>query len=190
MTYCKKRCRPFSLLIRICTMLERGISCSSTFRPLTALRQWQQKVSEFCFFKSISSCESPMYIRSRRHRHVPFLIHIEYVVWSDQCSKALDRSQVFKRWNQALTKNVDLFVKSHPGELTARIYSSYDTFTRVLDDPESHGFKAEDVCKQGGAIWYDQLHPSSAMHRIIAGDIARLLGDIPAYKENWSSWLF
>jgi hypothetical protein len=60
------------------------------------------------------------------------------------------------------------------------IYSSYDTFTRVLCDPISHGFIFEDVTKEGG-IWYDHLHPTSAMHDIIAKDIAQFLGDQPAF---------
>ena len=61
------------------------------------------------------------------------------------------------------------------------VYSSYDTFTRVLDDPELHGFTPEDVSKKGGAIWRDDLHPTSAMHAIIANDMAQLLNKQPAY---------
>lgn len=57
------------------------------------------------------------------------------------------------------------------------IYSSYHTFNRVLDDPESHGFTLEDIDKKGGAIWHDDLHPASAMHNIIANDIAQFLDD-------------
>jgi phospholipase/lecithinase/hemolysin len=61
------------------------------------------------------------------------------------------------------------------------IYSSYDTFTRVLRDPVSHGFAAEDATKEGGGIWYDHLHPTSAMHDVVARDIARFLGELPAF---------
>lgn len=61
------------------------------------------------------------------------------------------------------------------------VYSSYDTFIRVLDDPESHGFAPEDVGKKGGAIWHDNLHPTSAMHAIIAKDMALLLNNQPAF---------
>ena len=94
--------------------------------------------------------------------------------------KALDRSHIFKKWNQELGKYVRLFVNAHPRETTAMVYSSYDTFTRVLDDPESHGFALEDVDKKGGAIWRDDLHPTSAMHAIIAKDMALLLNNQPA----------
>ena len=95
--------------------------------------------------------------------------------------KALDRSQIFKTWNEQLGKYVRVFANSHPNEITAMIYSSHGTFTRVLDAPESHGFALEDTDKKGGGIWRDDLHPTSAMHNIIAKDIARLLEDQPAF---------
>ena|ERR1700677_2885387 len=95
--------------------------------------------------------------------------------------KALDRSQIFKTWNQELGKYVRLFTNSHPKEITAMIYSSHGTFSRVLDAPESHGFVLEDINKKGGCIWRDDLHPTSAMHDIIAKDIAQLLEDQLAF---------
>ena len=61
------------------------------------------------------------------------------------------------------------------------IYSSSDTFTRVLGDPISHGFAFDDVRKEEGGIWYDHLHPTSAMQDIIARDIAQFLSDQPAF---------
>jgi phospholipase/lecithinase/hemolysin len=66
------------------------------------------------------------------------------------------------------------------------IYSSYDTFNRVLDDPESHGFTLPDIGKKGGAIWRDDLHPTSAMHDIIAKDIAQFLDDQPSFVAGHS----
>jgi len=63
------------------------------------------------------------------------------------------------------------------------IYSSYDTSTRVLDDPISHGFIFDDISKEGGGIWVDHLHPTSAMHEIIAKNMAHFLGDQPALPE-------
>jgi hypothetical protein len=95
--------------------------------------------------------------------------------------KAINHSQVYKKWNQELRKYVRLFATSHPLEITAMVYSSHDTFNRVLDDPQSHGFAPHDIDKKGGAIWCDDLHPSSAMHDIIAKDISRFLEDLPAF---------
>jgi biotin-(acetyl-CoA carboxylase) ligase len=91
--------------------------------------------------------------------------------------KAIDRSQTFKKWNQELERYVRLFANSHPKEITAMIYSSYDTFNRVLDHPELHGFTLEDIDRKGSSIWHADIHPTSAMHDIIARDIVRLLDD-------------
>ena len=97
--------------------------------------------------------------------------------------KALDRSQIFEKWNRELGRYVRLFANTYPKETTAMVYSSYDTFTRVLDNPESYGFTTDDVGKKGGAIWCDDLHPTSAMHDIIANDIARFLDNQPAFNR-------
>jgi phospholipase/lecithinase/hemolysin len=107
-------------------------------------------------------------------------ISYNYKVESDlvlEGPRTLDRSQNYRRWNQELRRYFHLFASSHGNEITVIIYSSYDTFNRVLDDPELYGFTRDDVDKKGGAIWHDDLHPTSAMHDIIAKDIAQLLGD-------------
>ena len=64
------------------------------------------------------------------------------------------------------------------------VYSSWDTFTRVLDDPTSHGFSNKDTSKAGGAIWVDRLHPTSRMHDIVAHDLAQFLNAQPAYNVS------
>jgi len=110
-----------------------------------------------------------------------------------QESEPPDRSQIFMEWNRKLAQSVRAFCDSHPEDITAMIYSSYDTFTRVLDEPTSYGFSSDDIDKEGGAIWHDHLHPTSAMHDLIARDIASFLGDQPACigkKAWWSSGPF
>jgi lysophospholipase L1-like esterase len=96
----------------------------------------------------------------------------------------MDRSLIYTKWNEALAETVREFASEDAKEITAMIYSAYDTFTRVLDDPLSHGFALEDVEREEGGIWYDRLHPTSAMHGIIARDVARFLGDQPAFVEE------
>jgi len=91
-------------------------------------------------------------------------------------------------WNQELRRYVSLFANSHVKEVTAMIYSSFDTFNRVLDDPESHGFVKGDVEKRGG-IWDDAIHPTSAMHEIIAKDIALLLVGQPAFSGECKGYV-
>jgi hypothetical protein len=63
------------------------------------------------------------------------------------------------------------------------IFSSWDTFTRVLDDPVAHSCRKSDARKAGGAIWVDRLHPTSKMHGFIARDLAQFLNTQPAYSE-------
>ena len=55
------------------------------------------------------------------------------------------------------------------------IFSSWETFNRVLDRPVSFGFPSKDVQKERGSIWIDHLHPTSKMHNIIARDIGAFL---------------
>lgn len=105
-----------------------------------------------------------------------------------------DHSKVYKDWNSKLAHSVTTFYQSH-SDITAAIYSSYNTFARVLDDPASYGFIPDHVDKEGGQIWKDHLHPTSAMHDVIAKDISSLLRDIPssssglAEKRGWVSYL-
>ncbi|OBZ75356.1 hypothetical protein A0H81_04312 [Grifola frondosa] len=77
----------------------------------------------------------------------------------------------YQLWNDSLRETAEQFAASHK-PATILIYSSWDTFTRVLDNPATFGFKQEDSLKNGGAIWVDHLHPTSRMHDIIACDMA------------------
>lgn len=65
------------------------------------------------------------------------------------------------------------------------LYSAYDTFSRILDDPVSHGFTAEDARRQRGALFVDGLHPTSAVHKIVAQHVGELLDSATA--ETMSS---
>ncbi|KAF8886503.1 hypothetical protein BD779DRAFT_1529984 [Infundibulicybe gibba] len=80
-------------------------------------------------------------------------------------------------WNTNLRAGIAAFAQRHP-DVTALCFSSAATFHRVLDDPVAHGFPLSDVCKPGGAIWIDALHPTSAMHDIIARDLAEFLTSV------------
>ncbi|KAI1795868.1 SGNH hydrolase-type esterase domain-containing protein [Ganoderma leucocontextum] len=88
--------------------------------------------------------------------------------------------RIYAVWNSTLRDRIARFSTAHP-DITALLFSSWDTFTRVLDDPVSHGFGPEHVSRSGGEIWVDNLHPSSKMHDWIAHDIAQFLKTQPAY---------
>jgi hypothetical protein len=60
-------------------------------------------------------------------------------------------------------------------DITALLFSSFQTFERILDHPEEHGIRPEETKKRVGEIWTDGLHPTSAIHDIIASDMADFL---------------
>jgi lysophospholipase L1-like esterase len=134
-------------------MLELGISYSSIFRRSNAPRG----CSKVCILPSHKIKSSHAISLLASYRSNP--------------------DQIYKDWNKALAETVRQFANANHSEITAMIFSSYDTFTNVLDDPVSCGFTSEDVRKEEGGIWYDHLHPTSRMHDIIAANMAQFLGD-------------
>lgn len=93
-----------------------------------------------------------------------------------------DRPPSTAVWNAALRAEAKNFSASH-NEATVLIYSSWMTFTKVLDDPTAFGFAQEDVKKAAGSIWVDRLHPTSKMHEIIAQDMTKLLSSVESFKQ-------
>lgn len=83
----------------------------------------------------------------------------------------------FEQWNDTLRSSATRFAGDNPG-VTVLVYSSYETFTRVLDDPASCGFRPEDVQKAAGSIWVDHVHPTSKMHDEIAKDMLSFLSGV------------
>ncbi|KIJ59860.1 carbohydrate esterase family 16 protein [Hydnomerulius pinastri MD-312] len=74
-------------------------------------------------------------------------------------------------WNTALRDAAQKFALAHDGA-SVMIFSSWDTFTRILDDAASYGFDAN--AKFGG-IWIDHLHPTTKVHDILAREISTCL---------------
>ncbi|KAA1471102.1 hypothetical protein DENSPDRAFT_837027 [Dentipellis sp. KUC8613] len=81
---------------------------------------------------------------------------------------------IYEIWNMTLNRRAEAFVSSHP-DATVMVFSAWDTFTHVLDDPSVCGFAPDSGRKAGGDIWFDHLHPTSAMHRILADNIFQFL---------------
>ncbi|KAJ6536014.1 hypothetical protein DFH09DRAFT_1324842 [Mycena vulgaris] len=98
-------------------------------------------------------------------------------------SPAKGRRPNYVKWNTELRKAAALFATAHP-DATVMIYSSWDTFNTLLDDPAAHGFPAEDVRKGGASIWYDFLHPTSKVHDFVARDMSAFLCAQPAFEAN------
>jgi len=81
-------------------------------------------------------------------------------------------------WNRLLSQSIDAFELKHPYS-TVFEFSSHDTFTRILDDPPHFGFKEEDESARGRGIWVDHLHPTSAVHAVLAREIEEFLRKQP-----------
>jgi len=82
--------------------------------------------------------------------------------------------QQYHTWNLTLEQELRKWASTHP-DITAFLFSSWDSFSRVLDDPSAFGFDPSDIFQAGGAIWVDRLRPTSAMHRVIADYVVSFL---------------
>jgi phospholipase/lecithinase/hemolysin len=82
-------------------------------------------------------------------------------------------------WNQKLREVAEYFQSNH-SDATVMLFSSWDCFTTILDEPTRHGFSKSDPGTAGGGIWVDRLHPTSRMHDYIARDISQFLEAQPA----------
>jgi phospholipase/lecithinase/hemolysin len=80
-----------------------------------------------------------------------------------------------REWNSRLAEFVSVFRNRHQ-DASVYIYDVVNLFTEVLDNPKAYGFKdASSMCPTKECIWNDDLHPTSAMHRLIAADLERFL---------------
>jgi phospholipase/lecithinase/hemolysin len=78
------------------------------------------------------------------------------------------------RWNEILIAAVERFQSLHQ-DISAIVYDVNSLFHRVLDNPTEYGFDdAESICGEN-CIWYDDSHPGSAFHKVLAKDFAGLI---------------
>ncbi|KAJ3557005.1 hypothetical protein NM688_g1712 [Phlebia brevispora] len=89
-------------------------------------------------------------------------------------SRHHEQQTVFDNWNSALYHSVAKFAAAHP-DTTTLLYSSHDVFSRMLANPSAYGLNASNAHRSGGSIWFDYLHPTSAVHSILAREIDEFL---------------
>ncbi|KAI0065901.1 hypothetical protein BV25DRAFT_1821605 [Artomyces pyxidatus] len=89
-----------------------------------------------------------------------------------------DFSVRFKIWNAELRNSLATFTATH-ADCTVMLFSAWDIFNRVLDNPAAYGFNPQDVRRMNGSIWFDHIHPTSKFHDIIARSIAQMLAAQP-----------
>jgi phospholipase/lecithinase/hemolysin len=67
--------------------------------------------------------------------------------------------------------------------ISVSVFDTVPLFNEVLDHPTKYGFTdAMSVCGTKECIWYDGIHPTFAMHKILANELATFLGE-GAMKE-------
>jgi phospholipase/lecithinase/hemolysin len=80
-----------------------------------------------------------------------------------------------REWNLKLADFTSVFRNRHL-DASVYIYDVVTLFTEVLDNPKKYGFKdAGSQCPTDECIWNDDLHPTSAMHKVIAADLEKFL---------------
>jgi len=81
-------------------------------------------------------------------------------------------------WNARLPALISSFTHDEHPDTSTFLFDAHAVFERVLADPTSHGFgdaDGEAGAAADGEVWVDFIHPTSAMHRIIAEEVARFL---------------
>lgn len=67
------------------------------------------------------------------------------------------------------------------------MYSSWDIFDKVYQDPVKFGFRVRDLKMARGGIWADFIHPTSKMHAVLAKDMEEFLDQFPTRVQQQSS---
>ena len=80
-------------------------------------------------------------------------------------------------WNESLRRRVEEFADETP-HASVFLFSTHAAISAILDNPEEYDFQPDDVTQEGGGIWDDELHLTTEVHAIIAGQLVHgLVGD-------------
>ncbi|KAH9857423.1 hypothetical protein C2E23DRAFT_927391 [Lenzites betulinus] len=85
--------------------------------------------------------------------------------------------EAISAWNIALNEAAREFSAEH-SDATVLLWSSWQFFTKLLAAPEEFGFHQDDVRQEEGPIFVDGLHPTSAVHSMIAQDLLKFLSGL------------
>lgn len=87
--------------------------------------------------------------------------------------------KTFVQWNLNLREAAKTFSATH-ADSSVFIFSSFELFNTLLDDPVSFALEESDLKRKQGTIWVDHIHPTSKVHGHIARSLADFLVQIPA----------
>lgn len=78
-------------------------------------------------------------------------------------------------WNAALASEVNSFEAANE-DCKLFVVKTWQLFTDILEQPSAFGFADRDPSRAyGGGIWMDGLHPTSAVHALIAQRVLETL---------------
>ena len=89
----------------------------------------------------------------------------------------------YQSWNRILNSYAHGFADEH-NDATVLIFSAWNLFSAVLDDPLVYGFDSEDSEKVGGGVWVDGLHATTKMHKLLAGELKAFLCGLDEKRED------
>ena len=86
-------------------------------------------------------------------------------------------------WNRHLHEEAKTFSATFP-DTTVLLFSSWAVFERIDKEPGRYGFPKTATRKMGDVIWWDHIHPTSAVHRIICDEFKKFLEEFPAFEHT------
>jgi hypothetical protein len=125
---------------------------------------------------------APQHVRFR----LPFRYSYSIVIHIDRALRRQNPQTRFFNWNATLDKAIRTFVaeKSTVNDPVSAIYfSAHKVFSALLDNPTNHEFPQGDIGRSGGSIWKDHLHPTSAVHLVVANELDGFLSGIPPFTS-------
>ncbi|RAL15800.1 SGNH/GDSL hydrolase family protein [Aspergillus homomorphus CBS 101889] len=104
--------------------------------------------------------------------NVPPITRTPQMLTYDEKRRARHLTTV-KAFNLQLVEMVTRWRQANP-DTTMVIYDVFASMSDVLDDPMGYGFRDE-RCMGKGCVWWDNYHPRSHFHRILAEDLERVV---------------
>lgn len=86
------------------------------------------------------------------------------------------RAKGYVNWNIALHSGVSKFASEH-SDATTMVFRVHELFHKALDSPELFNLDPTTVNDEGGSVWFDPIHISSQMHRIVADGLISFLNE-------------
>ncbi|KAG8893344.1 hypothetical protein FRB99_001986, partial [Tulasnella sp. 403] len=84
----------------------------------------------------------------------------------------INRNKKCSEWNALLPHSIREFTSAHP-DATAFTLDAHALFTDILGGPERYGFPKEAGRERDGVVYVDHVHPTSAVHAIVAREVVK-----------------